>query len=62
MLVMLLGLGTVWIWAMLPHSRGTGYLILRLEVELRCVYVSYWSSRTMEVRCWCLVWANRQNG
>lgn len=37
MLVMLLGLGTVWIWAVLPHFRGTGYFIFRVEVSKLCI-------------------------
>jgi hypothetical protein len=37
MLVMLLGLGTVWTWAMLPHFRCTSYLIFRVEVSKVCI-------------------------
>jgi hypothetical protein len=37
MLVMMLGLGTVWIWAMLPHFRGTSYLIVVVEVNKVCI-------------------------
>jgi hypothetical protein len=36
-MVLLLGLGTVWIWAMLPHFRGTSYLIFMVEVSKVCL-------------------------